>query len=164
LNLAAIWRAPLVVIVERNGWAYMTPSDSMLSVESISQRAASYAIEALTVDGNDVLAVYETAREALSKARQDRRPILVEAFSYRMHGHGAHDGQRYVPEKELASWRDRDPLLVWERRARTEAAWTDAEHEALETRVARETEEAVSVALAAPFPPAEGLLPSVFAA
>jgi pyruvate dehydrogenase E1 component alpha subunit len=163
LNLGSIWKAPLVVLVERNGWAYMTRAASMLSVEHVADRAAGYGIPAFSVDGNDVLAVYETVSAALDHCRSGAGPALVEAWSYRMHGHGAHDAQRYVPEAELEDWRERDPLARWQARARAEAGWTDADQADLERTVSAEIGEAVERALAAPYPDPAGLAPSVFA-
>lgn len=164
LNLAAIWRAPLVVLVERNGWAYMTPSATTLAVERVADRAAGYGIPAWSVDGNDVLAVHEVVREALAHARSGEGPALVEAWSYRMHGHGAHDGQQYVPKGELERWGARDPLLLWGEAARAGAGWTDADQETLLATVRREVAEAVGRALAAPFPDPADLKASVLAA
>jgi pyruvate dehydrogenase E1 component alpha subunit len=163
LNLAAIWQAPLVVVVERNGWAYMTPSASMLAVERVTDRAPGYGMPALSVDGNDVTKVYDVAVAALEHARSGAGPVLVEAFTYRMHGHGAHDAQRYVPEQELRDWAERDPLAIWERRARREAGWTDSDQQQLQQAVDQEISEAVEAALTAPYPDADGLAESVFA-
>jgi TPP-dependent pyruvate/acetoin dehydrogenase alpha subunit len=162
LNLAAVWEAPLVVLVERNGWAFMTPSASTLAVVRVVDRAASYGIPSFTVDGNDVLAVHDVVDEALEHARNGNGPALIEAWSYRMHGHGAHDGQRYVPPGELERWEARDPLALW-RQAAAAAGWTRRDQEALESAVAREIAEALDRALAAPFPDPARLLPSVFA-
>ncbi len=163
LNLGSIWKAPLVVLVERNGWAYMTRASSMLSVERIVDRAAGYGVLGLTTDGNDVLAVYETVSAALDHARSGAGPALVEAWSYRMHGHGAHDAQRQVPEAELEEWRGRDPLVRWQALARAEAAWTDADQADLERTISGEVREAAEQALAAPYPDPSGLAASVFA-
>jgi pyruvate dehydrogenase E1 component alpha subunit len=163
LNLAAVWRAPLVVVVERNGWAYLTPSASMLAVERVSERAPGYGIPAFEVDGNDVALVYDAAGRALAHARDGHGPVLVEAWTYRMHGHGAHDAQRYVPPEELERWGRRDPLVLWRERARAEAGWTDADQAALDETVAGEVADAVAAALAAPYPSAASLRPSVFA-
>jgi pyruvate dehydrogenase E1 component alpha subunit len=141
----------------------MTRAASMLSVEHVADRAAGYGIPAFSVDGNDVLAVYETVSAALDHCRSGAGPALVEAWSYRMHGHGAHDAQRYVPEAELEDWRERDPLARWQARARAEAGWTDADQADLERTVSAEIGEAVERALAAPYPDPAGLAPSVFA-
>lgn len=163
LNLAGLWRAPLVVVVERNGWAYMTPSAKILPIERIADRAPGYAMHALSADGNDVLDVYERAQGALERARRGDGPTLLEVFTYRMHGHGAHDSQRYVPPEELEHWQTRDPLLRWASRAREELGWSDEEQEGLDQRVKDEVAAALEDAIAAPYPAADDLLASVFA-
>ncbi len=163
LNLAAIWNAPLVVLVERNGWAFMTPSASMLSVERVVDRAAAYAIRGVSVDGNDVLAVHDAVCAALDHARDRNGPVLIEAWSYRMHGHGSHDAQRYVPADELERWRSRDPVALWQASARANAGWSDVDQDDLERTVGAEVGEALESALAAPYPDPAGLAPSVFA-
>lgn len=163
INLAGVWRAPLVVLVERNGWQYMTRSASCLAVERVVERAAGYGAAAFSVDGNDVLEVHDAVSAALEHARSGRGPAIVEAHTYRMHGHGLHDDQRYVPPDELAAWAERDPLARWERRARAEAAWTDADQRALVESVEREVADALERALAAPYPSPDDLAASVFA-
>ncbi|MEZ5098376.1 MAG: thiamine pyrophosphate-dependent dehydrogenase E1 component subunit alpha [Thermoleophilia bacterium] len=163
LNLAGAWRAPLVVLVERNGWQYMTRSDACLAVERVVDRAPGYGAAGFSVDGNDVLAVHEVVAAALEHARSGRGPAIVEAHTYRMHGHGSHDDQRYVPQAELAAWAERDPLVLWERRARAEAGWTDEEQRQLVEAVEREVGEALERALAAPYPSPDDLAASVFA-
>ena len=89
--------------------------------------------------------------------------MLIEAFTYRMHGHGAHDAQKYVPKDELNEWAERDPLLRWRSWAAEELEWSSADQEALEMRVKGEVDAALADAVAAPFPDASDLLPSVFA-
>ena len=163
LNLAALWRAPLVVIVERNGFAYMTPERKYLAVPEIAARAAGYGIASWSGDGNDALAVHAIVAAALEHARSGAGPALVELFTYRMHGHGAHDDQRYVPPDELADWKARDPLLRWREQAMRLIDWTADDQEELDDRVGREITAAVEDALAAPFPSVDDLGPSVFA-
>jgi pyruvate dehydrogenase E1 component alpha subunit len=141
----------------------MTPEDRYLPVPRLAVRAAGYGIESATADGNDVADVHAVVRSALDHARGGGGPVLVEAFTYRMHGHGAHDAQRYVPAHELEEWAARDPLAAWRRRAEGELGWSDADQDGLESRVAGEVEEALRDALAAPYPPADGLAASVFA-
>ena len=163
LNLAAVWQAPLVVIVERNGYAYMTPEKKYLPIAQISARAAGYGIASLTADGNDVVDVHTTVSGAVERARAGGGPSLVEVFTYRMHGHGAHDAQRYVPPEELEQWAERDPLLCWRRRAEKELEWSTEQQERLEVRVAGDVQAGLDDALAAPYPSVDDLGPSVFA-
>jgi pyruvate dehydrogenase E1 component alpha subunit len=163
LNLAAVWKAPLVVVLERNRYAYMTPEDRYLPVERLAVRAASYGIDAVEVDGNDVVEIHRVVRAALERARSGDGPVLVEVFTYRMHGHGAHDAQKYVPAEELEEWAGRDPLQRWRGLAEEELGWTNSEQEELEARVAGEVEEALEDALAASYPAVETLTARLFA-
>jgi TPP-dependent pyruvate/acetoin dehydrogenase alpha subunit len=163
LNLAALWKAPLVVIVERNRYAYMTPERKYLAVPEIAARAAGYGIPSWSGDGNDVLEVHELVGEALAHARSGAGPALVELFTYRMHGHGAHDDQRYVPKADLEAWSAHDPLRCWADDARRLLGWSADDQAALDERVTREVRAGVDDALAAPFPDPAGLAPSLFA-
>ena len=163
LNLAAVWRAPLVVVVERNYYAYMTPQDRYLPVAEIRSRAAGYGIPAWSADGNDVVDVHTVIAEAVAVARRGEGPALVEVFTYRMHGHGAHDGQRYVPANELDMWRERDPLDRWRLAATEKLGWSEDDQHALEQRITAEIDHALTDALAAPYPIPDDLHDSVFA-
>ncbi|HEY8723681.1 MAG TPA: thiamine pyrophosphate-dependent dehydrogenase E1 component subunit alpha [Gaiellaceae bacterium] len=163
MNLAAVWKAPLVIVLERNGWAYMTPESHYLPVESLTLRAAGYGAASWTVDGNDVAAVYTVVTAALEHARARQGPAVVEARTYRMHGHGAHDSQRYMPKTELEHWAGYDPLLLWRRRAETEADWTEEDQRELDERIRAEVAAALADATAAPYPDADALSQRVFA-
>jgi TPP-dependent pyruvate/acetoin dehydrogenase alpha subunit len=164
LNLAALWQAPLVVVVERNGYAYMTPESKYLAVPELATRAAGYGIASWSGDGNDVLEVRSLVGAALEHARSGAGPALVELFTFRMHGHGAHDDQHYVPADQLESWEEKDPLVCWRAHAERMLGWTTADQEELEARIEQEVRAGLDDALAAPYPPAEGLAASVFAA
>lgn len=163
LNLAAVWNAPIVVIVERNRYAYMTPEHRYLPVSEIASRAAGYGMRAWSVDGNDVSEVHSVVSQAAATARAGEGPGLVEVFTYRMHGHGAHDAQKYVPADELEAWELRDPLRVWRVRVEEEIGWTEAQQTELEQRVKSEVSVALQVALEAPYPDPADLGPSLFA-
>ena len=158
LNLAAVWRAPLVVVVERNRYAYMTPERTYLPVAEIAARAAGYGIARGAVDGNDVAEVYAIVRDARSHhARSGNGPALIEAFTYRMHGHGAHDDQSTCPGTSSRHGRARDPLALARAARRSELAWTPADQADLEERVDARSAEALEEALAAPYPAIDDL-------
>jgi TPP-dependent pyruvate/acetoin dehydrogenase alpha subunit len=152
LNLAAVWKAPLVVVVERNHYAYMTPERIYLPVAEISSRAAGYGVRAWSADGNDVSDVHAVVTEAVGAARAGEGPGLIEVFTYRMHGHGAHDAQKYVPTDELEAWGARDPLVRWRARADEEIGWSGERQAELEERIDVEVSAAVREALEAPYP------------
>jgi TPP-dependent pyruvate/acetoin dehydrogenase alpha subunit len=115
LNLAAVLRLPLILVVEQNGYAYSTTTDKQFRVDSIAERGPAYGVAAESVDGTDVLAVYDATRRAVERGRAGEGATLLECRCMRMKGHAQHDDQRYVPEGVLAAWAKRDPLDRFER-------------------------------------------------
>src|SRR5213080_4176230 len=115
LNFAATQKAPFVLILENNLWAYSTPVRRQVPIENLADRAKAYGIDSYIVDGNNVVAVYNTAREAVERARAGEGPILIEAKSFRRMGHAQHDPAEYVPKEMRAYWEARDPIALYER-------------------------------------------------
>jgi TPP-dependent pyruvate/acetoin dehydrogenase alpha subunit len=115
LNFAATQKAPFVLILENNLWAYSTPVKRQVPLENLADRAKAYGISSYIVDGNDVVAVYSTAREAVERARAGEGPILIEAKSFRRLGHAQHDPAEYVPKEMRAYWEGRDPIALYEK-------------------------------------------------
>lgn len=112
LNFAATLRLPLVLIIEDNGFAYSTPVSQHVAVHTLADRAAAYGIESATMDGNDVLEVYQLTREAVERARRGDGPTLLEAKTFRMRGHAEHDDAFYVPKELYEQWEKRDPIAL----------------------------------------------------
>jgi TPP-dependent pyruvate/acetoin dehydrogenase alpha subunit len=110
LNFAAVQRLPLVVVAEDNKFAYSTPIAQQMAIARIDERAEAYGIPHEMVDGTDVIAVYESARRAVDRARAGEGPTLIGVDVMRMKGHAEHDDQRYVPKAMLDQWRARDPI------------------------------------------------------
>ena len=110
VNLAAIWDLPLILLCENNRYSEFTDSERMCRVPRVADRAAAYGIPADTVDGNDVEAVYDATRDAARRCRDGAGPVLIEAETYRWHGHYEGDAQPYKPEDEVERWRALDPL------------------------------------------------------
>ncbi|MCD6453443.1 MAG: thiamine pyrophosphate-dependent dehydrogenase E1 component subunit alpha, partial [Dehalococcoidales bacterium] len=110
INLAAIWSLPVVFIVENNMYAEITPITDTCKLANVSDRAVSYGISGKTVDGNDVLAVYETVAEAVAKARKGEGPTLIECKTYRWRGHFEGDAMTYRTKVEFEDWKKRDPI------------------------------------------------------
>jgi TPP-dependent pyruvate/acetoin dehydrogenase alpha subunit len=110
LNFAATQKAPFVLILENNQWAYSTPVRRQVPIENLADRAKAYGIASYIVDGNDVAEVYSTAREAVARARAGEGPILIEAKTFRRLGHAQHDPAEYVPKEMRAYWEARDPI------------------------------------------------------
>ena len=163
LNFAAVQKLPLVVIAENNGWAYSTPVRKQTAAKCLADRAAAYGIPGVTVDGNDVEAVHETARAAVERARSGEGPTLVEARTYRMKGHAEHDGQSYVPREELEEWARRDPIERHAQRLLAAGAVSPAQLAAIDRRIAEDLDRDVAEAERCPFPPASRALTDVYA-
>ncbi|HLN92412.1 MAG TPA: thiamine pyrophosphate-dependent dehydrogenase E1 component subunit alpha [Thermoanaerobaculia bacterium] len=163
LNFAAVQKLPLVVIVENNGWAYSTPFRKQTAAKSLADRAPAYGIPGTSVDGNDVVAVYEASREAVRRARSGGGPTLVEAVTYRMKGHAEHDAQAYVPREELDDWARRDPIVRHAERLLASGAVTAADLEAIDRSIAEELDRDVAEAERCPYPAADQALADVYA-
>jgi len=162
MNLAAVQQAPLIVIVENNQWAYSTPVSRQVPLRDLADRARAYGISSMTVEGNDVVAVMDTVREAVAQARQGRGPVLVEAKTMRMVGHAQHDSAAYVPREMLAYWKTRDPLDLYESHLTRNGLWDEATRKEIETRVQRELSDDLAFAEDAPFPAGESAEQGVY--
>src|SRR5260370_23447770 len=115
LNFAAVQKAPFVLILENNLWAYSTPVRKQVPLENLADRAKAYGIDSYIVDGNDVVAMYSTAKEAVERARAGARPILIEAKSFRRLSHAQHDPAEDVPKEMRADSEARDPIALYEK-------------------------------------------------
>ncbi len=116
VNFAAVQKLPLIVVMESNGYAYSTPSRLQFACENLIDKAVGYGVKGLTVDGNDIVACYETMKEAAEFARNGGGTVLIEAHTYRRKGHAEHDNQSYVPEGEIEFWaKNNDPIDRYER-------------------------------------------------
>jgi TPP-dependent pyruvate/acetoin dehydrogenase alpha subunit len=155
LNLAAVQKAPLVLIVENNQWAYSTPVNRQVPLRDLADRARAYGMESAIVDGNDVIAVEGTAREAVAHARAGHGPVLIEAKTMRMRGHAQHDSAEYVPKEMLESWKKRDPLDCYEQYLHQNKLWDAQTKKEIDTRIAREIQADVEFAENSPYPPPE---------
>jgi pyruvate dehydrogenase E1 component alpha subunit len=163
LNLAAVFHAPLVVIVENNQYAYSTPLAQQMKVPDIASRAESYGLPGVQVDGNDVEAVYAATSEAIERARAGGGPTLIEAKTMRMLGHAIHDGFEYVPRELLAAWEARDPLRLYSARLLADGTATEQEIAAIRTRCEEEIAAALALAEASPLPAAAEVTSGVYA-
>src|SRR5436305_2845292 len=163
LNLAAVLHVPFVLIAENNGWAYSTPTSRQMRIKNIAIRAAAYGLPGEIVDGNDVLAVYETTKRAVERARSGGGPTLIEAKTFRMKGHAEHDDAGYVPKEQLEEWRTKDPIDRFERHLLGKGLATEDELRAIVAKIDAQLNEEVDFALASPMPPPERALEGVYA-
>jgi TPP-dependent pyruvate/acetoin dehydrogenase alpha subunit len=155
LNFAAVQKAPLVLVIENNQWAYSTPVSHQAAVRDLAERARAYGIAGHVIDGNDVLEVWNTAREAVERAREGGGPILIEAKTMRMTGHAQHDAAEYVPREMFEYWKARDPLERYEKHLTETRLWDQKIKADLDARVERELADDLAFAENSPFPPAE---------
>jgi TPP-dependent pyruvate/acetoin dehydrogenase alpha subunit len=161
-NLAAVQRAPLVVIVENNCYAYSTPVSKQTAAESFVAKAPGYGVYGDSCDGNDVFAVLEMTSRAVAHARAGHGAALLEVMTYRRKGHAEHDGQQYVPPGELEAWEARDPVDRFVARVTGEGWLKPEELEATDRRVVEEVDSARAEAEASPLPEPEEALAEVY--
>ncbi|MBI2956433.1 MAG: thiamine pyrophosphate-dependent dehydrogenase E1 component subunit alpha [Acidobacteria bacterium] len=155
LNFAAVQRAPLILILENNLWAYSTPTYLQTALEDFADRAKAYGIPGVIVDGNDVVAVYETTRAAVERARRGDGPTLIEAKTFRRKGHAQHDPAGYVPEWMRQEWEAKDPVLRYENYLTEQKLWTETEKQKILAGIDRELKEELAAAEASPLPEPE---------
>jgi pyruvate dehydrogenase E1 component alpha subunit len=163
LNLAAVFRLPVVYVCVNNQYAYSTPLERQMAVPRIVDRAAGYGMPVDLVDGNDVLAVREVARRAIARARGGGGPSFIECVTYRLRGHGAHDDNRYVPRDFLEAGERRDPIAGFTRALHDRGMLDEAGREELDRRIAAEVEVAWTEAERSPLPAGTDTLDGVFA-
>ena len=163
ISFAVVQRLPLVVICENNGYAYSTPLQVQTAVKHLTDKAAAYGIPGVQADGNDVLAIYETTRHAVDRARSGGGVTLIELVTYRRRGHAEHDNQSYVPKEEIAAWERKDPIDRYVRQL-TENGWASrSELEAIDARILNELDQAVALCETEPMPSASTALSAVYA-
>lgn len=163
INMAAIWALPVIFVCENNLYAMGTRQSMVMKIENIADRATAYGILGATVDGNDVLAVYEAAHEAVDRARHGQGPTLIECKTYRHKGHSRFDPATYRPKAEVEEWLRKDPIPRFKAKLQKMKLLTDQEAEKLEREVILAVEEAVKFAMESPFPTPEEALENVYA-
>jgi TPP-dependent pyruvate/acetoin dehydrogenase alpha subunit len=162
LNLAALWRLPVIFICENNLYGEFTPQHKHQPIRDIAVRATSYAIPGLIADGNDVLDVYRVVSKAVEDARKGRGPTLIECKTYRQRGHYEGDMGHYRPAEEVAFWLEADPIVNYRRLLLAGAVCGEEELTQLYQEVERQLEEAIEFAKASPHPAPEEALEDVF--
>ncbi len=163
LNLAVVWKLPVVFVCENNLYMEYTPISAVTAVEHpAADRASAYGLESIIVDGNDADAVYHVAQTALAKARAGKGPSLIEAKTYRHSGHSRADPAKYRPAGELEKWLERDPLKIYRERL-TKLGVPAKTLDDMEAAAMRLVEEATDAARASPPPPLELIEQDVWA-
>lgn len=162
MNMAAIWKLPVVFVCENNGYGISMSSQRHQSIADIADRAAAYDMPGVVVDGNDVMAVYEAAGEAVKRARAGKGPSLVECKTYRWRGHFEGDPTVYRTKEELESWMMKDPIPRFEGVLKEMGVLDDAKIAAIKNEIGAEVEAAVKFAEESPFPDLAEVLTDVY--
>ena len=157
MNLVALWRLPVVFLVENNLYGMGTSIERHSAVTDLSRKAEGLGVPGVRVDGMDVLAVRETVSEHIRRAREDRQPTLVEAFTYRFRGHSAADPEVYRTKEEVEEWRKKDPITVFRDRLLADGVISEGEVGQMRERIEQRVVDAVAFADASPEPPLESL-------
>ena len=162
LNLAAVCKAPMILVLENNGWAFSTPTRMQTACANFITRAGAYGIAGADVDGNDVVAVYETTRRVSAEVRAGRGTALIVANTMRMNGDCGDGDTWYVPKDEIAKWKANDPIRKFEKYLTEGSLITSGERDDLVARVRKEVDDATGAAGNCPFPEAQRALGGVY--
>jgi len=167
INLAALWKLPVVYVCENNGYALWSPYWKTVAGSDIASRAAAYGILGLRVNGNDVIAVFEAVHEAVERARLGNGPTLLECQTYRWHGHNEGENailgdRQYRTTEEIEEWKRKCPIASFEEILLQRGSLTGDEISQIDSRIRSELDEAVAYAKGSPFPPPEAALDDVF--
>jgi TPP-dependent pyruvate/acetoin dehydrogenase alpha subunit len=156
-NLAALWRLPVLFVCENNHYAMGTALERYQANVDLVAKAEAQGVRGQRVDGMDVLAVREATRVALATLRDKRTPVFLECETYRFRAHSMYDPELYRAKEEVAQWRSRDPLLLFENAVQGRGLLSKEELSSIATEVTRELEEAAAFADDAPYEPPEQL-------
>jgi pyruvate dehydrogenase E1 component alpha subunit len=162
MNLAALWRLPVVFLVTNNQYGMGTALERHSAVTDLKVKGEGFGVPGLRCDGMDVLDTHAVVAEALRIARDDRRPMLVEALTYRFRGHSMADPEEYRTKEQVEKWRQRDPIVLFAQRLEQEGVLEPGERDRLDEEAIARVDEAVAFADASPFPPPESLYDDVY--
>lgn len=164
LNLASIWKLPVIFFCENNLYGMSGSIKEMVNIKHLSERAKAYGIPGVTIDGNDVIKVAETTAEAVERARRGEGPTLIEAETYRWRGHSRSDARKYRTREEEKYWRnEKDPIRLFKNRLLEEKILTEETYDEMEKKVQDEIEEAVTFAEKSKEPSLDSLTEDIYA-
>jgi TPP-dependent pyruvate/acetoin dehydrogenase alpha subunit len=163
LNFAGVHQLPILFICENNQYAYSVPVEKSMAIDDVADRAESYGFDGVAINGNDVLAVYQTTQGALARARAGDGPTLIECKTYRWHGHSEHDKAFYRSDEELAMWKSRDPIPTFTTYLKGVHTLTDQKIVDIEARITSVIDDAVEFSMNAPDPNPEEAATDLYA-
>jgi TPP-dependent pyruvate/acetoin dehydrogenase alpha subunit len=155
LNFAGVHRLPIVYVCSNNLWAESVPIRLQTALKNLSDRAKAYGFPGISVDGNDVLAVYDAASQAIVRARSGEGPTLLECKTYRWYGHSEIDPAKYRMKEEVETWKKQDPILKFEKYLTEKKILTEDLKKQVAAEITADIDEAVTFAEDSPFPQAE---------
>ena len=155
LNVAAVWQLPVIFMIENNGYGLSTPSNEQFRFKSFVDKGPAYGMEAVQVDGNNVLEVYTTVRRLAEDLRQNPRPVLVEALTFRMRGHEEASGTKYVPQTLMEEWAAKDPVENYEKWLIKEGILSETARQTIRETIKAAIEAGLQEADAEPMPTAD---------
>lgn len=148
INTAAVWNLPVIFVIENNGYGLSTPSNEQFRCKSFADKAIGYGIEGVSIDGNNVLKVYETVKNLAESIRNDPRPVILECVTFRMRGHEEASGTKYVPKELFDVWGRKDPVATFEKFLLDEGVLTEELIEETRAAIKKEIEEGLETAFA----------------
>jgi acetoin:2,6-dichlorophenolindophenol oxidoreductase subunit alpha len=163
LNLASVWKLPVVFLIENNQYGMSMAIQRSANIDRLSQRACAYNIPGITVDGNDVLSIYDSLKDAVERARLGEGPTLLEAVTYRWRGHSKSDRQQYRTRDELKEWQSRDPIPRYAARLIQAGYLEEHEIDLFRQEGSRQIDEAAAFADACSEPSLESIMEGVYA-
>jgi len=162
LNLAALWRLPVVFMVTNNQFGMGTALERHSAVTDLHRRGEGFGVPGMRCDGMDVVDTHHVMREAIRRAREERQPVLVEAVTYRFRGHSMADPEEYRTKEQVQEWRKKDPITTFADRLLEQGALDEGEPDRIDQAVVERIDEAVAFADRSPFPPPESLYDSIY--
>src|SRR6201997_348285 len=163
LNFAGVHRLPVLFVCENNQYAYSVPVEKSMAIDDVADRAASYGFDGVAINGNDVLAVYQSTQGALARARSGEGPTLIECKTYRWHGHSEHDKAFYRTDEELAMWKSRDPIPTFTTYLKGMRILREVRAAEIEARIKQTIDDAVGFAQGAPDPNPQDAITDLYA-
>jgi pyruvate dehydrogenase E1 component alpha subunit len=162
MNLAALWSLPVVFLVSNNQFGMGTSLERHSAVTDLQRKGEGFGVPGMECDGMDVVDTHAVVGEALRMAREDRRPVLVEAITYRFRGHSMADPEEYRDKEQVQEWRKRDPIETFAKRLEEEGILEEGERDKLDEEIVERVDEAVAFADDSPFPSPESLYDDVY--
>ncbi len=150
LNVAAVWGLPVIFIIENNGYGLSTPVNEQFVCEQLADRAIGYGMRGITIDGNNILEVYDAIKKAREYCIAEQKPILIECMTFRMRGHEEASGVKYVPKELFEEWGKKDPVANYEQYLREAGILDDNKIEAIRASIQKEIEDGLATGFAAP--------------